>query len=52
MQNIFIHQTEYLVIRRIAGNLIEGVFDEDFEEYVIQIICDYFRDLVYSLAKQ
>ena len=48
MQNIFIHQTEYLVIRRIAGRLIEVIFDEDFEDYVIQKICDCFRDLVYS----
>ena len=27
---------------RIAGSLIEGISDEDFEDYVIQIICDYF----------
>jgi len=50
MQNIFIHQTEYeyLVVRRIAGSLIEVISDEDFEVYVIQKICDCFRDLVYS----
>ena len=48
MQNILIHQTEYLVIRRIAGSLIEVISDEDFEDYVIQKICDCFRDFVYS----